>query len=179
PSQRAKNIRLGPGITVTPPPYNPPGRIAERISALDLISDGRVEFGTGESSTEMELGAYHVPWDEKKAMWEEGVRVVTRMMTEEPFAGYDGDHTKLPLCILSQFACAKTEEEAVRRAGDGGQFFSFSAGHHYNPTGGREHQPGRTHLYRQFRDTPEEERLARLGAAQARRAGSQLDQLQQ
>jgi alkanesulfonate monooxygenase SsuD/methylene tetrahydromethanopterin reductase-like flavin-dependent oxidoreductase (luciferase family) len=86
------------------------------------------------------------------------------------------------LCILSQFACADTEEEAVRRAGDGGQFFAFSAGHHYNPTGGREHQPGRTHLYRQFRDTPEEERLARLQSAQARRGrtlAGERDQLEQ
>ncbi|HEY7269891.1 MAG TPA: LLM class flavin-dependent oxidoreductase, partial [Dehalococcoidia bacterium] len=45
-SQRTKNIRLGHGIVLTPPPYNPPGRIAERVSALDLVSDGRVEFGT-------------------------------------------------------------------------------------------------------------------------------------
>ena len=56
-------------IVLTPPPYNPPGRIAERIAMLDLVSDGRVEFGTGESSSANELDAYHVPWDEKKAMW--------------------------------------------------------------------------------------------------------------
>lgn len=67
-SQRTQHMRLGHGIVLTPPPYNHPGRIAERIAALDLVSDGRVEFGTGESSSSSELDAYHVPWDEQQAM---------------------------------------------------------------------------------------------------------------
>ncbi len=95
-SQRTENIRLGHGIVLTPPPYNHPGRIAERISALDLVSDGRAEFGTGESSSSAELDAYNVPWDEKKAMWEEGTRTAIRMMTESPFTGIDGDYVKFP-----------------------------------------------------------------------------------
>ncbi len=95
-SQRTENIRLGHGIVLTPPPYNHPGRIAERISALDLVSDGRAEFGTGESSSSAELDAYQVPWDEKKAMWEEGTRTAIRMMTESPFTGIDGDYVKFP-----------------------------------------------------------------------------------
>ncbi|HLB23737.1 MAG TPA: LLM class flavin-dependent oxidoreductase, partial [Dehalococcoidia bacterium] len=41
-SQRSKNIRLGHGIVLLPPAYNPPARIAERIATLDLVSNGRV-----------------------------------------------------------------------------------------------------------------------------------------
>src|ERR1700738_2823182 len=63
-SQRTKKIRLGHGITLTPPPYNHPARIAERIAALDLVSNGRAEFGTGESSSANELDAFNVPWDQ-------------------------------------------------------------------------------------------------------------------
>ena len=48
-SQRTKNIRLGHGIVQTAPAYNHPARIAERIATLDLVSNGRVEFGSGES----------------------------------------------------------------------------------------------------------------------------------
>ena len=57
-SQRTKNIRLGHGIVQTPPPFNHPARIAERIAMLDLVSNGRVDFGTGESSSEAELGGF-------------------------------------------------------------------------------------------------------------------------
>src|SRR5919199_4718793 len=50
-SQRTSNIRLGHGIIQVPPPVNHPARVAERVATLDLVSDGRVEFGTGESSS--------------------------------------------------------------------------------------------------------------------------------
>src|SRR5687767_15830925 len=59
-SQRTKNIRLGHGIVQTPPPFNHPARVAERIAMLDLVSNGRAEFGTGESSSEAELGGFKI-----------------------------------------------------------------------------------------------------------------------
>src|ERR1700749_2950735 len=57
-SQRTRRIRLGHGIVQLPPGFNHPARVAERIATLDLVSDGRVDFGTGESSSEAELGGY-------------------------------------------------------------------------------------------------------------------------
>ena len=57
-SQRTKDIRLGHGIVQTAPGYNHPARTAERIAMLDLVSGGRVEFGSGESSSEAELGGF-------------------------------------------------------------------------------------------------------------------------
>ncbi|HJQ57295.1 MAG TPA: LLM class flavin-dependent oxidoreductase, partial [Vineibacter sp.] len=59
-SQRTKNIRLGHGICLSPPGYNHPARVAERIATLDLVSNGRVDWGTGESSSLMELGGFRV-----------------------------------------------------------------------------------------------------------------------
>ena len=46
-SQRTKRIRLGHGIVLMPPGYNHPARVAERIATLDLVSNGRVDWGTG------------------------------------------------------------------------------------------------------------------------------------
>ena len=48
-SQRTKDIRLGHGIIQTAPGYNHPARTAERVATLDLLSGGRVEFGSGAS----------------------------------------------------------------------------------------------------------------------------------
>ena len=95
-SQRTRRIRLGHGIVQAPPAVNHPARIAERIATLDLISDGRVEFGTGEASSASELGGFGVSRTEKRAMWEEALDVVTRMMTEEPFTGWDGQYGQMP-----------------------------------------------------------------------------------
>src|SRR5438874_12349518 len=65
PSQRTTRIRLGHGIVLMPPGYNHPARVAERIATLDPVSNGRVEFGTGESSAALELGGYRVAADTK------------------------------------------------------------------------------------------------------------------
>jgi alkanesulfonate monooxygenase SsuD/methylene tetrahydromethanopterin reductase-like flavin-dependent oxidoreductase (luciferase family) len=95
-SQRTRRIRLGHGIVQTPPAFNHPARIAERISMLDLVSNGRAEFGTGESSSEAELGGFMIDPADKRAMWEEGLRVAVRCMTEEPFTGFSGKHVTMP-----------------------------------------------------------------------------------
>ncbi|HEX5496480.1 MAG TPA: LLM class flavin-dependent oxidoreductase, partial [Mycobacteriales bacterium] len=95
-SQRTSRIRLGHGIVQLPPPVNHPARIAERIATLDLVSGGRVDFGTGESSSGAELGGFGVPRDDKRAMWQESIDVVTRMFVEDPFAGWDGEYVRMP-----------------------------------------------------------------------------------
>ncbi len=95
-SQRTRRIRLGHGIVQLPPPFNHPARVAERIATLDLISSGRVEFGAGEAGSQAELGGFGVDRLQKRAQWEEALDAVTRMMVEEPFAGYQGRHLRMP-----------------------------------------------------------------------------------
>jgi alkanesulfonate monooxygenase SsuD/methylene tetrahydromethanopterin reductase-like flavin-dependent oxidoreductase (luciferase family) len=95
-SQRTHRIRLGHGIVQTPPPFNHPARVAERVATLDLLSDGRVDFGTGESSSEAELGGFLIDPVEKHEMWEEGLRVALRCMTESPFTGFAGKYVTMP-----------------------------------------------------------------------------------
>ncbi len=95
-SQRTRRIRLGHGIVQLPHQFNHPARVAERISTLDLLSGGRVEFGTGEGGSQAELGGFGVDRDHKRAQWEEALDAVTRMMSEEPFAGYQGRYLSMP-----------------------------------------------------------------------------------
>ncbi len=96
-SQRTKRIRLGHGITLMPPGYNHPARVAERIATLDLVSDGRVEWGTGESSSRLEMEGYGVDYMEKREAWEEAVRECAKMMCMEPYPGYDGKYFSMPV----------------------------------------------------------------------------------
>ncbi len=95
-SQRTSRIRLGHGVVQLPTGFNHPARVAERIATLDLVSDGRVEFGTGEASSEMELVGFGVERATKRAQWAEALDAVTRMLVEEPFAGYDGEWVSMP-----------------------------------------------------------------------------------
>jgi alkanesulfonate monooxygenase SsuD/methylene tetrahydromethanopterin reductase-like flavin-dependent oxidoreductase (luciferase family)/putative sterol carrier protein len=95
-SQRTERIRLGFGILPLPPGYMHPARVAETAATLDLVSGGRVELGTGETSSGVELEGFGVERDTKRAQWEEMLPVVARMMVEEPFTGVEGRFLSMP-----------------------------------------------------------------------------------
>ncbi len=95
-SQRTTNIRLGHGIVNVMPQVNHPARVAERLATLDLVSGGRVDFGTGESSSAAELGGFLIEREHKREMWHETLDAITRMLVEEPFAGMDGQWVQMP-----------------------------------------------------------------------------------
>ncbi len=136
-SQRTRNVRLGHGIVQMSPYINHPARVAERIATLDLVSDGRCEFGTGEGATECELGGFNVAQEEKRAMWLEGLQAATRMLVEEPFRGYDGKYFKMaPRNVVPKplqrphpplwLACSRRETILLAaRLGLGALTFSF------------------------------------------------------
>jgi alkanesulfonate monooxygenase SsuD/methylene tetrahydromethanopterin reductase-like flavin-dependent oxidoreductase (luciferase family)/putative sterol carrier protein len=96
-SQRTERIRLGFGIVALPPAYQHPARVAEKVATLDLVSGGRVEFGSGETSSGAELAGFGVDRESKRAQWEEALDVVTRMFVEEPFAGWNGRYGSMPI----------------------------------------------------------------------------------
>ena len=92
---RTRRIRLGHGAIVCVPEMNHPVRVAERVAVLDIISGGRLEVGTARSSTWTELGGFRANPDDTKKTWDEYVRVLPRMWTEERFA-YEGFSFSMP-----------------------------------------------------------------------------------
>ncbi len=95
-SQRTQQIRLGHGIALMPPGYNHPARVAERIATLDLVSDGRVEWGTGKSSSRIELEGFQINPDERHEMWLEAVSESAKMLAAHPYPGHDGQYFSMP-----------------------------------------------------------------------------------
>lgn len=95
-SQRTKNIRLGHGIRQVIPQYNHPARTAEVIATLDLVSNGRVDFGTGESSAELELGGFKIPVEQKRKIYLEATEQIANMLAMDPYPGYKGQYFDMP-----------------------------------------------------------------------------------
>ncbi len=82
---RTKNIRIGYGVRLLPAPYNHPIRSAESAAVLDLLSDGRVDFGTGRSSTRAELEGFGVEPDQTRQMWREALHHIVSAWTEDEY----------------------------------------------------------------------------------------------
>jgi alkanesulfonate monooxygenase SsuD/methylene tetrahydromethanopterin reductase-like flavin-dependent oxidoreductase (luciferase family) len=92
---RTRNIRLGHGVTLTPTRYNHPIRIAERIATLDILSKGRVNWGSGKSAAAVEQRAFEIDPRALHAQWAEAVRMIPRMWAEEVFS-WNGEFYKIP-----------------------------------------------------------------------------------
>jgi alkanesulfonate monooxygenase SsuD/methylene tetrahydromethanopterin reductase-like flavin-dependent oxidoreductase (luciferase family) len=95
-SQLTKHIRLGHGVCLLPIPFNHPVRVAERIAVLDIMSNGRVECGTGRSITELELGGFNIHPEDSRPMWEEAISQIPKMWTQETYEGFEGKFFQMP-----------------------------------------------------------------------------------
>jgi alkanesulfonate monooxygenase SsuD/methylene tetrahydromethanopterin reductase-like flavin-dependent oxidoreductase (luciferase family) len=93
---KTERIRLGHGIRQVIPNYNHPARTAEGIATLDLISDGRVDFGIGEGATRLELHGFDIPAKEKRAMSLEAAEQIANMMVLDPYPGFESEHFSMP-----------------------------------------------------------------------------------
>lgn len=95
-SQRTSRIRLGHGIRQVIANYNHPARTAECIATLDLVSNGRVDFGTGESSAILELGGFDIPVASKREQYLEATEQICNMLAMNPYPGFDGKYFSMP-----------------------------------------------------------------------------------
>ena len=87
-----KNIRLGFGVVILP--YHHPVRVAERVAMVDLLSEGRVEFGTGRSAPYEQTGMGIDPRDTRE-MWEESLTMIPKIWQSDMFE-WEGRFWKVP-----------------------------------------------------------------------------------
>jgi alkanesulfonate monooxygenase SsuD/methylene tetrahydromethanopterin reductase-like flavin-dependent oxidoreductase (luciferase family) len=92
---RTTKLRLGYGVRLMPKPYNHPIRTAESVAVQDLLSDGRVELGTGRSATRAELEGFGVDPADTRSMWQEAIEIVVGAWTQDEFE-HEGKHWSLP-----------------------------------------------------------------------------------
>jgi alkanesulfonate monooxygenase SsuD/methylene tetrahydromethanopterin reductase-like flavin-dependent oxidoreductase (luciferase family) len=71
--------------------------VAERIATLDLVSNGRVDFGTGESASRAELEGFGIDPADRRSMWREVIEQVANMMVMDPYPGFEGEHFSMPV----------------------------------------------------------------------------------
>jgi alkanesulfonate monooxygenase SsuD/methylene tetrahydromethanopterin reductase-like flavin-dependent oxidoreductase (luciferase family) len=91
-----KTIRVGHGIRQVIANYNHPARTAEGLGTLDIVSNGRLDFGIGEGATRLELGGFSIPAREKRAMALEAAEQIANMMAMTPYPGYTGKSFSFP-----------------------------------------------------------------------------------
>jgi alkanesulfonate monooxygenase SsuD/methylene tetrahydromethanopterin reductase-like flavin-dependent oxidoreductase (luciferase family) len=94
-AQHTERIRIGHGVVQVPAGFNHPVRTAERAAALDILSNGRLELGTGRSITTEELGGFQIALQDSRPMWREAVELIPKLWTSEGPVTFEGKYTTL------------------------------------------------------------------------------------
>ena len=94
-AQHTESIRIGHGVVLLPNNFNHPIRVAERIAGLDIMSNGRVEFGVGRGSSWQELGGFEVPPELSRAQVIENATIIPQMFQTDSFS-YEGKFVNIP-----------------------------------------------------------------------------------
>lgn len=92
-------VRLGTAVYL--PPLRDPVNVAHLTTTLDQLSQGRFVFGVGTgskgvggTSVEHEYEAVDVPWEDRGAIFDEQLEIITRLWQGETVS-FDGEHFTL------------------------------------------------------------------------------------
>src|SRR5262249_27614501 len=94
-TQRTKNIRIAHGVRLLPFNFNHPIKIAEQAAVLDIMSNGRMDLGTGRSTTAQELDGFGVDYDRTRQEVREALEIIVKAWTEE-ILEYNGKLMHIP-----------------------------------------------------------------------------------
>jgi alkanesulfonate monooxygenase SsuD/methylene tetrahydromethanopterin reductase-like flavin-dependent oxidoreductase (luciferase family) len=93
-SQRTSRIRLGFAVLLVT--LHNPYMLAERVATVDVLSNGRVEFGFGRGSTPYMTDAFGVDPETSREIANEALDAAIKMFEAEEFPGFKGKHFDLP-----------------------------------------------------------------------------------
>jgi alkanesulfonate monooxygenase SsuD/methylene tetrahydromethanopterin reductase-like flavin-dependent oxidoreductase (luciferase family) len=90
---RTKRAQLGSMVVVLP--WHDPLRVAEQVSVLDHVSDGRLILGIGRGLGRVEFEGFRVPMEESRGRFVESAEMLLRGL-ETGVCEYSGTHVQQP-----------------------------------------------------------------------------------
>lgn len=92
-AQRTKRIRLGTAVALLSLQH--PLRAAEDAATVDILSQGRLEFGVGRGTIALHFQGFNVSRDESRERFEEALTIIKQAWTQ-PTCTFDGKYFHVP-----------------------------------------------------------------------------------
>jgi natural product biosynthesis luciferase-like monooxygenase protein len=80
-AQRVTRMRIGTAVSILP--FNHPIRTAESFAMVDVLSDGRLDFGVGRGYQPSEFAGFGLPMDESRQRFDESLEIIRRAWSED------------------------------------------------------------------------------------------------
>src|SRR5215468_10882452 len=85
---RTTTLRLGTAVLVLP--WHNPVLLAEQAAMLDLMSDGRLDFGIGKGYRHTEFEGFCIPPEEAQARFDEALEMILKAWTTRERFSHEG-----------------------------------------------------------------------------------------
>jgi len=96
-AQRTKRIRLGTAVTLMSLQH--PLRAIEEAATVDVLSNGRLEFGVGRGTIDLHFNGFNVSKEESRERFEEALTIIERAWTQDTCA-FDGKYFQVPETVV-------------------------------------------------------------------------------
>ena len=122
-AMKTTTLRLGTAVTVLP--WHNPVLLAEQTATLDLISEGRLDFGIGKGYRHSEFKGFGIPQEEAEARFEEAIEVIARAWTSRTRFSHHGRYWQFEDIVVEPptaqrphppFWVAAASASSIRRA---------------------------------------------------------------
>jgi natural product biosynthesis luciferase-like monooxygenase protein len=80
-AQRVRRMRIGTAVSILP--FNHPIRTAESFAMVDVLSDGRLDFGVGRGYQPVEFAGFGLAMDESRERFDESLEIIRQAWTQD------------------------------------------------------------------------------------------------
>ena len=124
---RTRRIRLGSAVVVLP--WHNPALLAEQVATLDLLSDGRFDFGVGKGYRQPEFAGFCIPIEEATERFEEAMAFLRKAWAASERFSHHGKRWHFDNIIIEPRPTQRPHPplwmgagsfESIRRAAQGG-----------------------------------------------------------
>src|ERR1700741_4000916 len=120
---RPSTIRLGTAVVVLP--WHNPALVAEQAATLDLLSNGRLDFGVGKGYRGYEFSGFCIPPDEATERFDEAMEIIRKAWTTQGRFSYHGKRWRFDNVVVEPnpiqqphppFSLGAGSEQSIRHA---------------------------------------------------------------
>ena len=110
---RTRTLRLGTAVMTLP--WHNPVLLAEQAATLDLLSDGRLDFGIGQGYRHNEFAGFRVPMEEAEERFEESREIILKAWTLDTPWSHHGKYWSFDNVIVEPPTRQKPHPRGARR----------------------------------------------------------------
>ncbi len=113
---RTSTLRLGTAVVVLP--WHNPVLLAEQAATIDLMSNGRLEFGVGKGYRHNEFASFCIPMEEADERFEEGLMLILKSWTSEQRFSHHGKYWRFENIVVEPPTAQKPHPPIWMAAGN-------------------------------------------------------------